>query len=297
MEREETKGLQMEYENEDKSGTLDKMWMIPVFKDKVASVLTEYFQQGDKCWSFTDSHRVVDIVERLFFKIIDVDRLLKRNLSIDGFTFSFNVVQGVYSDELLDLLTEYHPDKWHFIQEVFMKDAVVDLVYEDRYVNSPLGCILLAQFIRRLRDLFKLSYRSIEITLSRKDFRVIFDDDTLKIDRKFSFPEHRDAFMNRCMELIVGEPYRLNVKNTKHSRSLIIKNANYELSINPDGGISYGWGVENGAHSELTVDKLKESIDVNVHCFNRAAHTFDRKGIPYVVSLLPIKENGKQADV
>ena len=293
MKSEEKKCPHGENEDEDENRTPDKSWMIPAYKDRVTSVMTKCFQQGDKDWRRTDSQRVVDIVERLFFKAIDVDRLVKRDLSIEGFTFSFNVVQGVCSDELLDLLTEYHPDKWHFIQEVFMEDAVVDLAYEDRYVNSPLGCIILAQFIRRLRDLFKLSYRSIDITLSRKDFRVIFDDDTLKIDRKFSFPEHRDAFMCRCLELIVGEPYRLNIKNTKHSRSLVIKNANYELSIYPDGGISYGWGVENGIHSELTIDKLNESIDVNIHCFNRAAHTFDRKGIPYVVSLLPIKENGK----
>ena len=172
-----------------------------------------------------------------------------------------------------------------------MKDGLVDLVYEDRYLNTPIGCLILAQFIRRMKDLFKLRYQSIEINLSRKDFRIMFDDKTLKIDRKFSFPENRDSFFQLCMDKIVGNPYSLHVRNTKHARTLIIKNGTYELSISPDGGISHGWGIENGIHSNLTVDVLKENLDINIHCFNRPAHSFDRKGIPYVVSLSRLEKS------
>ena len=170
-----------------------------------------------------------------------------------------------------------------------MEDGKVALFYEDRYVNSPLGCLLLAQFIRRLRDLFKLRYNAIEIILSRKNYRVIFDDDTLKIDRKFSFPENRDAFLRLCLDEIVREPYSLVIKNTKHSRALVVRNSNYELSIRPEGGISFGWGIENGIHSALTVDTLMKKPDINIRCFNRAAHSYDKKGITYVVSLLPLR--------
>ncbi len=257
----------------------NKFWLKDVHKEIFVLFVTEYLQQADPHWNKQDSVKLVDAVEKSVFQYIDVQKLLGLVMSRDGFTFSFNVVQNVCSDELFDLLLEYHPEKWRFIHEMFMLDGKVDLIYEDRYVNSPLGCLLLAQFIRRIRDLFKLSYRSIEIILSKKDFRVIFDDDKLKIDRKFSFPENRDSFLRLCMDEIVSEPYKLKVKNLQHARTLIIRNSKFQLSICPDAGISYGWGVENGVHRDLTIDVLKKNLDLNINCFNRAAHSFDREGI------------------
>ncbi|MBQ6203939.1 MAG: hypothetical protein IJK46_07590 [Prevotella sp.] len=270
---------------------MEGRWLIPIQKEKITKMITESFHRASADWDSGDSRRIVNIVERLVFNSIDVHLLNRQSMAKDGFSFSFSVTQGMCSDELLDLLMEYHSDKWHFIQEIFMQDGQVDLLYEDRYINSPIGCLILAQFIRRLRDLFKLQFRSIEIVLSRKDFRVLFDDKTLKIDRKFSFPENRDGFFQLCMDKIVGNPYSLHVRNTKHARTLIIKNGTYELSISPDGGISHGWGIENGIHSDLTVDVLKENLDINIHCFNRPAHSFDRKGIPYVVSLSRLEKS------
>ena len=266
-------------------------WIKSIHKERITSTMTKYFHDVNPQWKGSDSEKVVNIIEKLVYKTIDVDKLNRLNMSKNGFTFSFSIVQNMYSDELLDLLMEYHTDKWHFVQEVFMKDGLVDLVYEDRYLNTPIGCLILAQFIRRMKDLFKLRYQSIEINLSRKDFRIMFDDKTLKIDRKFSFPEKRDSFFQLCMDKIVGNPYSLHVRNTKHARTLIIKNGTYELSISPDGGISHGWGIENGIHSNLTVDVLKENLDINIHCFNRPAHSFDRKGIPYVVSLSRLEKS------
>lgn len=281
----------MPYDIEGQNAEQNGDWIKSIHKERITSTMTKYFHDVNPQWKGSDSEKVVNIIEKLVYKTIDVDKLNRLNMSKNGFTFNFSIVQNMYSDELLDLLMEYHTDKWHFVQEVFMKDGLVDLVYEDRYLNSPVGCLILAQFIRRMKDLFKLQYQSIEINLSRKDFRIMFDDKTLKIDRKFSFPENRDSFFQLCMDKIVGNPYSLHVRNTKHARTLIIKNGTYELSISPDGGISHGWGIENGIHSNLTVDVLKENLDINIHCFNRPAHSFDRKGIPYVVSLSRLEKS------
>jgi len=295
METQKTNAMPHDTEGWNKEQNGD--WIKSTHKERITSTMTKYFHQVNPHWEDTDSEKVVNIVEKLVYRTIDVDKLNRLSMSKDGFTVSFKVVQNMYSDELLDLLMEYHTDKWHFIQEVFMKDGLVDLVYEDRYLNTPIGCLVLAQFIRRMKDLFKLRYRSIEINLSRKDFRVLFDDDTLKIDRKFSFPEHRDGFFRLCMEKIVGDDYSLKVGNIKHSRTIILRNSKYELSISPDGGISHGWGIENGAQSGLTVETIKDNLDMNIHCFNRAAHSYDRTGIPYVVSLSPKAVKHRQSDV
>lgn len=286
METQKTNAMPCDIEGQNAEQNGD--WIKSIHKERITSTMTKYFHDVNPQWKDSDSEKVVNILEKLVYKTIDVDKLNRFNMSKDGFTFSFSVVQNMYSDELLDLLMEYHTDKWHFVQDVFMKDGLVNLVYEDRYLNSPIGCLILAQFIRRMKDLFKLQYQSIEINLSRKDFRVMFNDETLKIDRKFSFPEHRDDFLRLCMDQIVGDNYFLNVGNTKHARTFSLRNSSYELLISPDGGISHGWGIENGPHSYLTVDLLKKNLDVNIHCFNRPAYSFDKKGIPYVVRLSPI---------
>lgn len=295
METKETDMMSEDNECWDKER--DGNWLKPFQKKRITSVMTKYFHQVNSHWEDNDSERVVNIVEKLVYRTIDVEMMNRSSMYKNGFTFSFNIVQNMYSDELLDLLMEYHTNKWHFIQELFNQDGIVDLVYEDRYLNSPIGCLILAQFIRRLRDLFKLQYRSIEIDLSRKDYRILFDDDNLRIDRKFSFPENRDSFLRLCMDRIVGDNYILKIGNTKHARTFVLRNSGYELSVIPDGGISHGWGIEKGPHDNLTVDVLKENLDINVHCYNRAAHSYDRTGIPYVIKLIPLDAKGIQPNV
>lgn len=271
-------------------------WIKSIHKERITSTMTKYFHNVNPQWKGSDSEKVVNIIEKLVYKTIDVDKLNRLNMTKEGFTFSFSVVQNMYSDELLDLLMEYHTDKWHFVQEVFMKDGLVDIVYEDRYLNTPIGCLILAQFIRRMKDLFMLRYQSIEINLSRRDFRVMFDDNTLKIDRKFSFPDHRDTFFRMCMDKIVGDDFTLKVGNIKHARTFVLRNSSYELSISPDGGISHGWGIGNGLDKGLTVEALKGNLDRNIHCFNRPAHSYDRAGIPYVISLSPQRMNSSMSN-
>ena len=270
-----------------------RKWMKSCRKDKYATLMTDCFHHVNVDWKQQDSRKFVDAVERLIFDDIDTSLLLRQQVEDEGLTFKFHVVENISSDELLDVLMEYHPGKWSFIQDAFLEDGIVDLVYEDRYVSSPLGCLMLAQFIRRLKGLFALTFNSIRIVVSKSDFRVLFDDDTLKIDRRFSHVENRDRFLRLCLDKIAAEPFELEVKNTKHFRSFTISNSHFVLSIHPDGGIAHGWGIENGKYSNLTVDVLKQHLDTNIPCFNRAAHEYDRRGIPYVVSFAPIRNDLK----
>lgn len=267
------------------------LWLKKTKEEKVVSMVTSYLHQVDDTWCEKDSKRIVEAVENLVFPFIDTDRISSMQIEDKGCVFEFCITHNVCSDELFDLLLEYQPEKWLFIRDVFMKEGVVDLTYEDRYLNTPLGCLILAQLIRRMRDLFQLRYRSINLGLSRKDFKVMFDDSTLKIDRKFSYSTSRDAFLKLCMDRIVRSPYRLEARNVKHSRILTIRNSKYLLEIYPEGGFSFGWGLENGSNQDLSVDKLIENIDRNIHCFNRTAHSYDRKGMQYIIKLIPIRND------
>ena len=119
-----------------------------------------------------------------------------------------------------------------------------------------------------------------------------YDDNTLKPINKFSYPESRDKFLGQCIDRIVGQPFELIDKNLKHTRTLSVSNGDYELNIYPEGGISHGWELMD-RNSTLTAEDILRDPDINIPCFNRLAHSSDKKGIPYMVEFRPVqkKEN------
>ena len=263
------------------------LWMKSLHRNRMAKLMTRCFSRVSEDWRQQDSKRVMEILERLVYRSVDTDLLLRNRVLHAGMAFQFHVVENVYSDELFDLLLEYHPDKWRIIQDAFQENGPVDIVYEDRYLNSPLGCILLAQFIRRIGFQFHLSFRSIRIVVSKRDFHKSADDNTQRLFQRFSCPENRDRFLRLCMDVILGRPYDLEVRNVGHTRSLAIANGTYELDIRPEGGISHGWGIDYGDFHMLTVEGIGNDVDINVPCFNQLSHELGNKGIPYVVEFMP----------
>ena len=277
-----------------KFNNLIPRWMKDSERKKLADSLTSILTPYSDDWSVHDSQKAIDVFERWAYPLIDKDRLRRQTEFERDLTFSFHVTQNVQSDELFDILQEYHPEKWHYIRDQMQDNPTVDLTYEDRYLNTPLGCLLLAQFIRRIRDLYLLNYRSISVTLSRKDFRVLHDDDDLRLDQRFSFVEKRDLFMKRCLDEIVRSKYHYETKNIGHTRALCLSNHSYRLSVLPDGGLAHGWGIENDKHSSLTTKDLCDRLDINVHCFNRDVSRFHKDGIMYLVKFELLKEKETQ---
>ena len=269
-------------------------WMKDSERKKLADSLTSMLTPYSDDWSVHDSRKAIDAFERWVYPLIDKDRFRRQTEFERDLTFSFYVTQNVQSDELFDLLQEYQPEKWHYIRDTMQSNPTVDLAYEDRYINTPLGCILLAQLIRRIRDLYLLNYRSVSVTLSKKDFRVKHDDDYLKLDHRFSFAEKRDIFMKRCLDNIVKDKYNYEAKNIGHTRALCISNRHYRLSLFPDGGLAHGWGIENGKHCSLSTKDLLHHLDINVHCFNRDAKRFHKLGIQYTVKFELLNDSETQ---
>ena len=264
-------------------------WMKSRHRDKFTTMLTCCFRKVMGDWHPHESCRVVTAIERLLYKSIDTNLLMKNQIFKDGMTFSFHLMEDTGSDDLFDLLLGYHPDKWAFICGEFSRNGTVELVYEDRYLNSPLGCLMLAQFVRRMSFQLHLAFRSIRIYVSKKDFHVKNNDNTLKLISKFSYPENRDQFLRQCMEKLVCQPFELIDKNINHTRSLRVSNGEYELDIHPEGGISHGWELMD-RNSTLTAEDILRNPEINIQCFNRLANSFDRKGIPYMVEFKPVQK-------
>ena len=112
--------LQGSGDNHCETGQTDaRKWMKSDKKDKYADLMTDCFQKVDADWDSNDSRRFVDAVERLMFDNIDTPLLLKQQAEEEGLVFKFNLVENIRSNELLDMMMEYHPDKWMYIQNEF----------------------------------------------------------------------------------------------------------------------------------------------------------------------------------
>ena len=97
----------------------DERWMTSQQRDKFTTMLTNCFRKVMDDWHPHESCRVVSAIERLLFRSIDMELLMKKRVFKEGVTFSFNVMEHIGSDDLFDLLLEYHPDKWMYIQNEF----------------------------------------------------------------------------------------------------------------------------------------------------------------------------------
>ena len=96
--------------------------------------------------------------------------------------------------------------------------------------------------------------------------------------------------MKKCINQIICDKTRFEVKNLAHTRSIRVFNKSYDLSIMPEGGLAHGWGIENGKHSALTTFDLSDHLDTNLHLFNRNAHRHDKAGVHYTVHFELLKE-------
>ena len=97
METQKTNAMPCDIEGQNAEQNGD--WIKSIHKERITSTMTKYFHDVNPQWKDSDSEKVVNILEKLVYKTIDVDKLNRFNMSKDGFTFSFSVVQNMYSDE------------------------------------------------------------------------------------------------------------------------------------------------------------------------------------------------------
>lgn len=205
--------------------------------------------------------------------------LYKKN----DFTFDFYLNEDLRVDDFLKELISRKPHFWSIVKRAFASSPQVSVVYSDRYLNTPLGCILLSQLIRQIRLYFQIHYDSIVINISRTGFHPNRNSPPSTL----IFPNHtqRDRFLRSCMNLLVDADYTERERNIPHQRVLTVSNARCTLEIIFDGGIAYGWRLSH-EDDKLTLEQIEADITYNYTCINQLSRKYDRKGIFFVVRML-----------
>ena len=171
----------------------------------------------------------------------------------------------IYSNCYLNYILDEHLDKLKDFSGN-IKERKIDISYTEIYICRPVDCILLIQLIKQFIRDYKFEINKLIIKTGDKDNlfgRNSYNGTKETLNDKFLNADDRNEFLKECIEEILGEDcdYEI-ITNEKlpHYRLLTIDNDEFELTLNPDGGLGFGlkyWGRDDAESLEFKGKGLK----------------------------------------
>ncbi|MDP1815436.1 MAG: DEAD/DEAH box helicase [Leadbetterella sp.] len=127
----------------------------------------------------------------------------------------------------------------------------ITITYSDRYLVTPLGGMLLVQFIKKMKDVVGINAVN-SLNVATRSMSEAYNNRYLF--ENFTNNEHREDFVGSIAEDCGLGEVNFNVgHNTPHHRYLEIRVGNEIVAtIRPEAGISHGWYCERTIRTELT---------------------------------------------
>ncbi len=132
-----------------------------------------------------------------------------------------------------------HKEDWNHIQKA-IEGKEISVSYTDRYLMTPLGCMLLVRFLQCLKDEWGCRIKNVEVRLSKK---IDYKNDTYAVNEPFENFEDRDSFLTAALTQCCGVE-NADIQSGQyiaHERDLKISTGTHSLCLRPDAGISQGW--------------------------------------------------------
>lgn len=127
--------------------------------------------------------------------------------------------------------------------------ARLSLSYSDRYMNTPLGVLILAQLIEQLQQQGGFTLDSITIELKGLLGQNLFS--SCWLDSVFRSDEERENFIRKIFGIILGiTPDVTTEENIAHFRSLCLAGQGWDILLNPDGGVAMGLALDRYGNDE-----------------------------------------------
>ena len=130
--------------------------------------------------------------------------------------------------------------------------------YTDKHLNSPLAVYILAKLIDQLRTKFHFEICSVTLHLGNTTDNNDYGNN--EIVRFFPDRSSQASFIYKCFNSMgIISPNIDRQKITQHERDILISDGSRELSILPNGGISWGWRLHNSAIDFNTKNDLLDT--------------------------------------
>ena len=232
-------------------------------------------------WGKGDVFSSINGMQLIYQSINPVDLVQKLTEDDRAVMFDVRLMDDCAISSLFDLLLRNNTDKWKRIKESFNNKSVT-IDYSDRYLMTPLGCMLFAHFIAKLKWEFNIKITKVKVTVAFTSSGSNFGRDSTKICENFRLRDNRNIFLKDSINEIVGiVPFINEGGYIRHERCITVKSEEEELCIRPDAGIAYGWKPANRENFDCEDDDFKCNWDLDMNLYNQGKRT---QGILYTIS-------------
>lgn len=179
-------------------------------------------------------------------KLVNREELLKQlkskhTLGFDARLKADCMLSGLFRliQDSKDSNEKEHKEDWNHIQQA-IEGKEISVSYTDRYLMTPLGCMLLVRFLQCLKDQWGCRIKNVEVRLSQK---IDYKNDTYAVNEPFEYFEDRDNFLAEALTQCCGVD-SVKIQSGQyiaHERDLKISTGTHSLCLRPDAGISQGW--------------------------------------------------------
>ena len=165
------------------------------FGENVNNTLSAFWGNGDIFYSMSDF--------KLKYSDHNLPDMLQQMANSNGIImFDTRILVDCHLNNLFDKLVEPHNNKWNRIFSS-LKGKEVTMEYSDRYLSSPLGCILLAHFISELQQKIGVTIKSICIRV-KPLAETGFDNYNVNINNDYKSNSARNNFLSDAISELVG---------------------------------------------------------------------------------------------
>ena len=162
---------------------------------------------------------------------------------------------AIYSDNVADVVLQSLENKIDLKNS--MSGKSFDITYSDRYLKTPFGCILLIQFINKLKTLLNFQINSF-----------IFKGQQFSESREPAMIYHsfqNSIQRNNAVKKYAAQHNMLNVhtvcETIPHYRIFEFKSKDCSVIIRPDGGIEHGWFMDGKKYYDDNINS-RQSLKI-----------------------------------
>lgn len=174
------------------------------------------------------------------------ENLVANNRSI---MFDSRINKDCYLSEIFPTLRECEEKKWDSIIKT-LQGKELAVTYTDRYLVTPLGCMLFVHLLKGLQDATDCTFSSIEITMSD---RLSDSKANYAVCSSFTNSDTRDDFLREAISQLLGiEAKVTSERYIAHERELKLTNSSVgTLLLRPDAGVGHGWIPNRSTQEDL----------------------------------------------
>ena len=228
---------------------------------EVIEYLTENFENTfNENWGDASGGIIYKNSNAVFENLKRIDTRIDEQ---NNFTVAITEKDTILSNQIVDLILTKLSGKTDL--KTSMQNQSFKVTYSDRYLKTPLGCLLMVQFIDRLKDLLDFKIESLDF--KGQDFRE--DRGPNFIFNNFKNAHDRNnAVIELAKQLNISNSVAVN-EELPHYRYFEFKSKDVSVIFRPDAGVAYDWFLSN---SEKVNFKMPMNAKNNIQIYKKSSN-------------------------